>query len=126
MTRAQGFATFAAAAVLLVAVPLSSAADDLALAPRRAVLLLKKGEVIEGIITAAGDRYDVDLNDAQLYVKRSEVARVCRDLDECYAHQRSGIEEGRAQDHLDLAEWCLRHNLLEPAEKEVVAARAAD
>jgi hypothetical protein len=103
-----------------------AAADELSLAPRQGVLLLNNGEVLEGTITSAGDRYDVDLKDGQIYVKRAEVARLCRDLQECYTHKRAGIEEGRAQDHLDLAEWCLRHQLLNIAEKELTDARAAE
>ncbi len=104
----------------------ASAADDLTLAPRQGVLLLNNGEVIEGMITPAGDRYDVDLKDGQVYIKRLEVARLCRDLAECYAHKRGGIEEDRVQDHLALTEWCLRHGLLDLAEKELGEARAAE
>jgi hypothetical protein len=101
-------------------------ADGVSLAPREGVLLLNNGEVVEGLITAAGDRYDVVRKDVEIRIKRSEVAIVCQDLQECYLHKRSGIEQGRVQDHLELAEWCLKNSLVEPAEKELEAARAAD
>jgi hypothetical protein len=51
---------------------------------------------------------------------------VCRDAQECYAQKRAGIELGRAQDHLALAEWCIKNGLLAAAEKELADARAAD
>jgi len=104
----------------------ATAADEVHLAPQPGVLLLNHGELIEGTITDAGDRYDVDLTDGQIYIKRSDVAKVCRNAHECYLHKRAGIEVGRAQDHLDLAEWCLRNALVDDAEKELADGRAAD
>jgi len=101
-------------------------ADELSLAPRAGVLLLNNGELIEGTITASGDRYDVSGRDSEIRIKRSEVAYAGRDAHECYLHKRAGIEEGRVQDHLELTEWCLKNSLVEPAEKELAAARAAD
>jgi hypothetical protein len=101
-------------------------AEDLALSPRNGVLLLNNGELIEGTITAAGDRYDVNKEGGEIYIKRSDVAVVGRDAHDCYVHKRAGIEQGRAADHLDLAEWCLKNNLLPQAEQEIAAARAAD
>src|SRR3972149_1161425 len=106
--------------------PLVRAADDITLAPRRAVLLLNNGELIEGTVTVAGDRYDVVGQDSEIRVKRSDVAMVCRDRLECYRPKRAGIGEGRVQDHLELAEWCLKHALVEPAQAFLKAARAAD
>jgi hypothetical protein len=101
-------------------------ADELSLAPRAGVLLLNNGELIEGTITASGDRYDVSGRDSEIRIKRSEVAFAGRDAHECYLHKRAGIEEGRVQDHLELTEWCLKNGLVKPAEKELDLARAAD
>jgi hypothetical protein len=104
----------------------ASATDELSLSPRRAVLLLNNGELISGLVTAAGDRYDVTLDGGEIHVQRSHVALVAADAQECYVHKRAGIEPGRVQDHLELAEWCLRHNLSQAAEDEISAARAID
>jgi hypothetical protein len=100
--------------------------DDLSIKPRAGVLLLNNGELIAGTIITAGDRYDVQLENGEISIRRSEVALVCRDAQECYARKRAGIESGRAQDHLDLAEWCIKNGLLEAGERELAAARAAD
>ena len=100
--------------------------DDLSLAPRPGVLLLKNGELIAGTITAAGDRYDIQLPDAEISIRRAEVAASCHSLDECYAVKSGAIDETRVQDHLELAEWCLKNGLLEAAEKELTVARTLD
>ncbi|MBI3837992.1 MAG: hypothetical protein HY288_08670 [Planctomycetia bacterium] len=105
---------------------LVAVADDLTLSPQPGILLLHNGEMIEGAITAAGDRYDVNLKDGEIHVPRSSVAIVCRTIEECYLHRRAGIAQERVQDHLELAEWCLRNRLLESAEKELADARTAD
>ncbi len=110
----------------LVVCLFTGGADELSLAPRAGVLLLNNGELIEGTITASGDRYDVSGRDSEIRIKRSDVAYAGRDAYECYLHKRTGIEQGRVQDHLELAEWCLKNGLVEPAEKELAAARAAD
>ncbi len=127
MTRVTLSALWAAIWTLVVAFwTLPAAADDLALAPRQGVLLLHNGQLISGLITAAGDRYDVNLDDGEMHIPRSSVALLARDAQECYVHKRAGIDAGRVQDHIELAEWCLRNALLEAAEKEIAAAKAAD
>jgi len=104
----------------------SVTADEIALAPRPGVLLLHNGELIDGEITPAGDHYDVSKAGGVIYIKRSDVALYCRDAAECYRHRRQAIDATRVQDHLELAEWCLRHNLLTEAEQEIADAREAD
>jgi len=121
MNRALLMALCACAAAHCVAT-----GDELSLGPREGVLLLHNGELLAGTIIAAGDRYDVHLENGEISVKRSDVALVCRDAAECYRHKRAGIEAGRVQDHLELAEWCIKNGLTESAEKELAAARAAD
>jgi len=100
--------------------------DEFSLKPREGVVLLANGEIIRGTITSAGDRYDVVGKDSEIRVKRSEVAIVCPDLDGCYQFKRQAIEQGRTLDHLELAEWCIKHQLIEHAEQEIEAARTCD
>jgi hypothetical protein len=124
MNRASYSALWMIAAAALCAA--AARGDELSLAPRAGVVLLNNGELIAGEIIAAGDRYDVHLKTGEISLKRSDVAMVCRDAAECYRHKRDGIELGRAQDHLELAEWCIKNALLDEAEKELAAARAVD
>lgn len=118
------FAALCACAATLGAV--AAVGDDVSIKPRAGVLLLNNGELIAGTIIPAGDRYDVRLETGEIRIRRSEVAMVCRDAQECYRNRRAGIDPDRAQDHLELAEWCIKNDLLEPAEHELAAARAAD
>lgn len=104
----------------------STGGADVPIAPRRGVLLLNNGELIEGTITAAGDRYDVRLADGQIRVHRSQVALAARDVRECYLHRRAECEAGSVQDCVELAEWCLRHGLVDEAEREIATAKIAD
>jgi hypothetical protein len=99
---------------------------EVSVSPRQGVLLLANGELIEGTIMPAGDRYDVHLPDGEIRVKRSQVVLVARDAQQCYRHKRNSIRSGQAQDYVELAEWCLRHGLCDEAEKEIGAARRLD
>ena len=104
----------------------AASGEELSIKPREGVLLLTNGELLSGTIISAGDRYDVHLPNGEIRVRRSDVAMVCADAVECYRHKRSGIELGRVQDHLDLAEWCVKNQLLAEAETELKAAATAD
>jgi hypothetical protein len=104
----------------------NSLGDELTLKPREGVVLLNNGELLTGTIIPAGDRYDVHLESGEICLRRADVAMICRDAQECYQHKRNNIEAGRVQDHLDLAEWCIRNNLLDAAARELADARKAD
>jgi len=100
--------------------------EDVALAPRPQVLLLHNRELLEGLVTEAGDHYDVSRAGGVIFVRRSEVAAICDSAEDCYLHQKVGIDSQRIQDRLSLAEWCLKNKLLEPAEQEIAACRLLD
>jgi hypothetical protein len=117
---------FAHAILVSFAALCAHGADEFSLKPREGVVLLTNGEIIRGTITAAGDRYDVVGPDSEIRVKRAEVAVVCADLNGCYQFKRQAIEQGRTLDHLELAEWCIKHQLIAHAEEEIQAARASD
>jgi len=102
------------------------ASDLRLLGPRQGVLLLRNGELIHGAITLAGDRYDVALTDGEIHIKRSDVELFCASALECYERKRSHIDVEKVQDHFELADWCLRQNLMEQAEDELKAASAID
>lgn len=114
-----------AVAGIFVGTP-SARGDELTLKPREGVVLLNNGELLSGTIIPAGDRYDVHLASGEICLRRADVAMICRDAQECYQHKRANIEAGRIQDHLELAEWCLRNGLLDLAERELADARKAD
>ena len=110
--------------LLLAALP--AVAEDPALAPRHGVLLLRNGSVIEGEILKSGDRYEVGLKDGEVRVRVADVEFTGGTLSECYEHRRSMVEHDKVDDHLKLAEWCLRHELYSQASRELVDAMVCD
>jgi hypothetical protein len=94
--------------------------------PAQGLLVLRNGEVIAGKVTKAEDVYVIDLPYGRIRVKHADVDMVCAGMDEAYRLKRAKIQAGNVQDHLELAQWCLRHNLLGPASVELADAAAFD
>jgi hypothetical protein len=103
-----------------------SAAADLTLGPQPGVLMLRNGQLVEGEILLAGDRYDVSVGGGQIHIKRGDVDFVGKTVLDCYQHRRSRIEVGKVQEDLELAEWCLRLQLYEQAALALADAVDAD
>lgn len=92
----------------------------------KGMLLLRNGEVLEGHITTADGVCVVDLPNGQIRVREKDVEMVCRDLEDGYRRKRAAIQIGNVHHHLELAQWCLHHNLLGPASNELADATVAD
>jgi hypothetical protein len=97
-----------------------------ATAPVQGMVVLRNGEVIEGKITLYEGIYIVDLPNGRIRIKQAEVDLACSNLEEGYRRKRATIQVGSVHDHLDLAQWCMRHNLLGLASVELADATAAD
>ncbi len=94
--------------------------------PSQGMVILRNGEVIEGKISRDEGIYIVNLPNGRIRIKQADVELVCKSLEEGYRRKRAIIQVGNVHDHLDLAEWCLRHNLLGPATIELADATVAD
>lgn len=96
-------------------------------APQVGVVVLKNGHTIPGSITQAGD-YLVVTQGAQseLRIPNAEVEFVSADLEQAYARKTARLPVGKAAAHLDLAEWCLRHDMPAQATEQWVAALKID
>ncbi len=103
-----------------------SAEEPAKTAPPPDLLVLRGGEVIGGRVAREGDSYRVTLSDGELRIHSRDVEVVCHTIDEAYTVKRSRLALGRADDHLDLADWCLRQKLPGNAAKEIAAAMALD
>ena len=90
------------------------------------VLILRNGQTIEGRITQKEGVYVIDLSDGQIRVKAADVDLVCSGLEDGYRRKRAAIVSGDAHDHLELAQWCLRHGLLGSAAAELADAKTAE
>ncbi|MEX2119137.1 MAG: hypothetical protein WD847_05975 [Pirellulales bacterium] len=102
------------------------AQSPLRLAPVEGHLLLANGEVLSGKVTRAGDHYFVAIDEGEIRLKAADVDTFCESLDQAYEWKRLTIEAGKASDHLQLADWCLRQQLLGCAVRELRDALAAE
>jgi hypothetical protein len=124
----------AARAILLTLVFLRNGACDAAepAAPPQApapfcgTLVLHEGGALSGAIIRDGDRYVVTTAASEIMVPEANVELVCHSLEDAYRQQRGQIESPTAESHLELAEWCLRHDLLSEATRELQTARKHD
>ena len=108
---------------MIVCCTVVAAADS---EPAQGVLLLRNGQMIEGQITRNSDHYQVTLPYGEIRVRVVDVEFCCRTLQEGYERKRAAIQVGNVQDHLELAQWCERHGLLDLADEELVAAAAIE
>ena len=111
------------AAGMMLCCTVVAAAD---LEPAQGVLLLRNGQMIEGQISRNNDHYQVNLPYGEIRVRVADVEFCCRTLQEGYERKRAAIQVGNVQDHLELAQWCERHGLLDLAANELSAAAAIE
>lgn len=90
------------------------------------VLVLRNGNVLCGVVQQVGDYYRIESAGATLQVPQSQVEMRCRTVDEAYELRRSARGGSTADSHVELAYWCLRHDLLEHAARELLDARTLD
>jgi hypothetical protein len=90
------------------------------------LVVLRNGEIISGRISRDGDRTIISSEGTEIRLSPREVDFVCQTLDEAYTVQHNRIVSGRIDDHLNLAEWCMRHELFGYAAREITAAMQID
>jgi hypothetical protein len=86
------------------------------------IAVLQDGGVLTGEITLYGDRYLIRQPQGEINIATSRVLAICDSLQEAYQLQRHRGER-TVESHLGLADWCLRHNLLPEAARELADAR---
>jgi hypothetical protein len=117
-------ATLSAALLTLAVLPVAPAVAETT--ATQGVLVLRNGNVLQGGVRRYGDYYRVDLANASFQVPVSQTELFCRSLPEAYEERRQRNVGRSADAHLALARWCLRHDLLEQAAREVLDARSID
>lgn len=124
MHKNRSLACCSLSALALLAA-IAVAAPPLGLTPREGLLLLRNGEVLRGKVARVGEHFQVTLPDGEIRVKPEDAEFFCQDLDEGYRLKREALG-GTAEEHLRLAEWCLKHNLQGDAARELADAIAVD
>jgi hypothetical protein len=90
------------------------------------VVVLRNGNVLQGAVSQAGDCYIVSDSGASLQIPVEQVEMACASLADAYELRRQSRVGASADAHLELARWCLRHDLLDQAAREVLDARTRD
>ncbi len=103
-------------------------AEDPQFLPRTSVLVLRSGCVLRGDILRVGDRYVVALaGQDEVAVPVESVDLWCDSLDAAYQQKRSRLAPGaKVREHLLLADWCLRYDLMAAAAEQLMAAQRRD
>jgi hypothetical protein len=114
---------------VLLAIPLTCLADDNIPpsgnnAPANQLVFLRNGGVFEGQITKQDNSYLVKLSNGQVRIRAADVEMICPDLMEAYRRKKALAQGGNVQNHLQLADWCLRQGLKTQAAEELAAAEA--
>jgi hypothetical protein len=92
----------------------------------KSYLMLRNGQMLEGRIYRVADRYEVVKPTGELHVKASQVLFHCETLEEAYDLRRQMLPSDSAQQHLELAQWCIRSGLFDAARREITAAAELD
>ena len=75
-------------------------------------ILLRNGEVLNGSIERDGDHYLIRRSgSAELRIPYKEISHVGKSMRALYQHKANRIVEFRADEHMDLASWCLQNGL---------------
>jgi hypothetical protein len=91
------------------------------------VVLLRNGSYLEGVVhrEEAGCRVFFR-GGGEIFLPNEQIDLVARDLEHGYQLKRAALDGGLAPEHIDLAEWCLRHGLLPHAAKHILRATSLD
>ena len=94
---------------------------------RRAVVVLVENErVLAGEIRDQGDSLVMRRSAGTLRIAKSRVFRVCDSFEALYELKQREIEKRDPDEHVQLAQWCLRYGLREHARKELAFALKLD
>jgi hypothetical protein len=117
--------TLGAGLVLVLCALRVNHADQPQLSPRPGVLVLRTGRVLRGEIIRLGDRFVVTLGEQdEVGVPVTAVELHCDTLEAAYHRKREAISHhATAAKHLELADWCLRYELISSAAEQLILAQ---
>jgi len=122
--NARAIMTLVLIASLFVTGTLAQSPDP-ALFLNEGILLLRNGQTLEGNVTRTGDYYLVTRGaTSEVRLNASNVERVCENREALYQHKLSIVQRGSFAGHLELARWCLQHDLPDRAADQALMAYA--
>jgi hypothetical protein len=105
-----------------------SAGEPTLAAPQEGFLVLANGSVLEGTVAQDGDYFQVLLEKGKLQVRVDQVDFFCHSMEEAYVRRRARRigTTSTVEAHLEMARWCVQHDLLANAAAELQTARTRD
>ncbi len=96
------------------------------LTPRPGVLVLRGDRVLQGKLLRVADHYVVKVGaGSEVKVPADSVRFRCDSLHAAYEKMVAELDEhAHAQDHLQIADWCLRYGLLREAAEQLMIAES--
>ncbi|MCP4190735.1 MAG: hypothetical protein GY768_08910 [Planctomycetaceae bacterium] len=108
---------------LLCALAFSAGAIVAAELPRHTIkiVVLRNGNVLKGVVRSENQRLVISDGDARVTrVSLNDVDFISENLQAAYRRKLSRLEDGNVEQHLRLAQWCLRYDLSESAGDRLV------
>ncbi len=91
------------------------------------VLLLEGNRIVSGKITRQGDSYAVEQGAGTLIIAKDKVIHVTSNVHSAYVYLQDSLpKNATADDHVELARWCIGYKLMAEARFELQAALEAD
>jgi hypothetical protein len=94
--------------------------------PSPGVLVLRSGEAFQGDVRLSDDEYRLTLPKGELRFRKYDVEYCCGTLQEVYQRKQRAVASDDLQEHLRLAQWCMKQNLFAEASLELDAVAAID
>lgn len=91
-----------------------------------ATLLLHGGHILQGEVSQVEGVYHVKTDTGEIRIAVNRVERIFDTIEDIYRWKRTLIRVGSHSDHIQLAKWCLKFELLDLAQRELVAAELAE
>ncbi len=91
------------------------------------LIVLRNGRILHGNVTSIGDEMIISFaKGGEMRISSSAVECRCRSLVEAYQLKRQQLDINQPGQRLDLAEWCIRHDLLKQAMDELLETQIRD
>ncbi len=89
-------------------------------------VVLRNGSMLQGVVHRTADHYHVRMKKGSLRILADQVEMFCHTKEQAYQRRRELRTGNSADSHIELMRWCLRHQLIEHAARELVDARRID
>jgi len=89
---------------------------------RPSTLVMHSLDVVEGVVLQREGVFRVQVDDGVLVIPAGSILFECGSREEAYLLLKPRVLPNNAADHISLAKWCIKNELLEQAQEEVQAA----